>query len=100
MVHFVRSACLVHSASTMLPWLDLPKAAKIQFSLTTFIPLEEFLQNSINFSHPNGLKAKIGENDVLLQESHQIAAQIAKNPAFTQAFDSSREIPSASAVLA
>lgn len=81
----------MHSAPTMLPpWLDLPKAAKMQFSLMTFIPLEEFLQNSINFSHANGLKGKISENDVLLQEFRQIADKMARNPAFTQDFGSSR----------
>ncbi|WCR26439.1 hypothetical protein L3476_24930 [Paenibacillus thiaminolyticus] len=46
--------------------------------------MEEFLQNNINLKHLNGLKAKIGENDALLQESHPIATQLAKIAAFTQ----------------
>lgn len=35
------------------------------------------------------LKAKIGEIGVLLQEFHQMAVKIAKNPACTQDFTSS-----------
>lgn len=60
LVRFVRSACLVRSASTLFPRLDLPKTAKMQFSRMSFIPLQEFLQNCMNSSHANGLKAKIG----------------------------------------
>ncbi|MFD3271796.1 hypothetical protein ACE3MS_17030 [Paenibacillus dendritiformis] len=51
--------------------------------------MEQFLQNNINLSHANGLKAKIGENDALLQESHQIATQLAKIAAFTQDYAAS-----------
>ncbi|WCF10881.1 hypothetical protein NDS46_13985 [Paenibacillus thiaminolyticus] len=53
------------------------KTAKLQFPLVKFPPLKEFLQNSSNFSYANGLKAKISEIDVLLQEWHEIAAEIA-----------------------
>ncbi|WP_407055728.1 hypothetical protein [Paenibacillus dendritiformis] len=51
--------------------------------------MEQFLQSNINLSHANGLKAKIGENDALLQESHQIATQLAKIAAFTQDYAAS-----------
>lgn len=61
----------------------------MQVSLITFIPLEQFLQSNINLSHANGVKAKIGENDALLQESHQIATQLAKIAAFTQDYAAS-----------
>ncbi|WP_213471142.1 hypothetical protein [Paenibacillus dendritiformis] len=46
--------------------------------------MDQFLQNNINLSTINGFKAKIGENDALLQESHQIATQLAKIAAFTR----------------
>ncbi|WP_165980088.1 hypothetical protein [Paenibacillus dendritiformis] len=46
--------------STLLPWIELPKTAKMQFFRMSFIPLRQFLQNGMNFNHANGLKAKIG----------------------------------------
>ncbi|CAH8708047.1 hypothetical protein M5W83_01110 [Paenibacillus thiaminolyticus] len=45
----------------------LQKTAKLQFSLMIFTLLQEFLQNCINFSHANGLKAKNGEKDALFR---------------------------------
>ncbi|RJG25626.1 hypothetical protein DQX05_05985 [Paenibacillus thiaminolyticus] len=60
------------------PWLsklDLPKTVKLQFSLMTFTLLQEFLQNRINFSIGKKWKAKIGGNNVLLQEFNIISGQ-------------------------
>ncbi|TDL58191.1 hypothetical protein E2R60_06975 [Paenibacillus dendritiformis] len=93
MVQFVRSTCLVPSVVPSAPpsfhGSTSRKTAKMQVSLITFIPLEQFLQSNINLSHANGVKAKIGENDALLQESHQIATQLAKIAAFTQDYAAS-----------
>ncbi|NGP62096.1 hypothetical protein FLT15_28320 [Paenibacillus thiaminolyticus] len=58
-------------------------SVNIQFSFLTWTPLQEFLQNSINFRLTNRLKIRMAENNVLLQEFHQIAAKIAKIAAFT-----------------
>lgn len=53
------------------------KTAKLQYSLTAFTPLQEFLQNYINFSLNDRSKAKFGEKDALLQEFNKIRAEIA-----------------------
>ncbi|WP_276540136.1 hypothetical protein [Paenibacillus dendritiformis] len=40
-------------------------------------PLPKLLQNGMNVSHGHSMKGKIAANDVLLQELHQITAEIA-----------------------
>jgi len=56
----------------------------MQFFLTAFTSLQGLLQNCINFSLSSRWKAKIAENDVLLQEWLPIAAEIAQIPVLTQ----------------
>ncbi|WP_197259935.1 hypothetical protein [Paenibacillus dendritiformis] len=53
------------------------KAAKMQHSLATFTPLQEFLQNRINFLLNHKQNAKIGENNALLQEFNNMRVQVA-----------------------
>ncbi|CAH8772699.1 hypothetical protein [Paenibacillus dendritiformis] len=65
------------------------KTVNMQFSMVTCTPLQEFLQNGINFRLFNRSKTKSDENNVLLQELHQIAPQITKIAVLTQDFTAS-----------
>ncbi|WP_146259613.1 hypothetical protein [Paenibacillus dendritiformis] len=88
MAQFVRSTCLVPSVVPAAPpsfhgSTSRKNCQNAGFPYNVYsvgaIPAKQ-----INLSHANGLKAKIGENDALLQESHQIATQLAKIAAFTR----------------
>lgn len=59
----------------------------------TYTPLEELLHSCINFRLSNRSKTKIDGINVLLQEFHQIVAQIEKIAAFRQDFAASAIIP-------
>ncbi|WP_407055986.1 hypothetical protein [Paenibacillus dendritiformis] len=65
------------------------KTVNMQFFMVTCTPLQEFLQNCINFSLFNRSKTKIDENNVVLQEFHQIAPRITKIAVLTQDFTAS-----------